>query len=69
MHRSSLPQIVFPVRALGAIALLCAVLPAVALAQASTKDVLTEDERQKLAQQVAERLDQDKPPALSLIHI
>jgi len=42
MHRSSLPQIVFPVRALGAIALLCAVLPAVALAQASTKDVLAE---------------------------
>lgn len=42
MHRSSLPQIVFPVRALGSIALLCAVLPAVALAQASTKDVLAE---------------------------
>lgn len=41
MHRSSLPQIVFPVRALGSIALLCAV-PAVALAQASTKDVLAE---------------------------
>jgi hypothetical protein len=33
------------------------------LAEASTKTVLTEEERQTLAQQVAERLDQDKPPA------
>jgi len=35
------------------------------LPEASTKDLLTEEERQKLAQQVAERLDQDKPPARS----
>jgi hypothetical protein len=33
------------------------------LPEASTKTVLTEEERQVLAQQVAERLDQDKPPA------
>ena len=33
------------------------------LPEASTKTVLTEEERQTLAQQVAERLDQDKPPA------
>ncbi len=33
------------------------------LPEASTKTVLTEEERRILAQQVAERLDQDKPPA------
>ncbi len=33
------------------------------LPEASAKTVLTEEERQALAQQVAERLDQDKPPA------
>src|SRR2546426_1132884 len=33
------------------------------LPEASTKTVLTEEERQVLAQQVAERLDQDKPAA------
>jgi len=35
------------------------------LPEASTKDVLTEEERQTLAQKVAQRLDQDKPPARS----
>ena len=33
------------------------------LPEASTKTVLTEEERLTLSQQVAERLDQDKPPA------
>ena len=35
------------------------------LQEASDKTVLTEEERLSLAQQVAERLDQDKPPARS----